>query len=389
MTDPIDYHKDLCRLISYLMSAVSNVIMYPSTHPHVHACIKETQAHLADLLKAKREITLVLLKDRLLVDEIPLIFQGSYGNAFMDMMGKNAIDRITFHAGLPFNHLEGFIKAFALPGAEAIRSTRFITLSRIDLKYDGKANGDSENRDDELASVIDIRISAPGQVVEDIYGKIRTGETVEVDVLYEAIANLMDNIHKVNSPLVLLASLKSADEYTFTHVVNVGILTLALSETLGFRNSYLTDIGVAALLHDIGKVLIAEEILQKKGHLMPDELETMQSHALKGARYLMNINGISKLTVLVALEHHIKYDGSGYPCVRRGWKTNIVSQMVSIADVFDALRTRRPYREPLSPEAVEKTLLRESGSSFNPYLLERFLKLAKTPTTAQDLQKFH
>lgn len=386
--DSVDYHKDLCRLISCLMSAVSYVTMYPPTHPHVRAAIEEAHVHLAEIFKVKKEITIVLLKDRLLANDIPLMFQGSYGDAFMDMLRKNAIDRITFRTGLPFNHLEEFIKAFALPKGETIRSTRFITLDRIDFIYDDKETelGDSENQDDDSTTVLDLRTSAPDQVVEDIYEKIKAGGKIEVDMVYEAIANLLDSIRKVRSPLILLASLKSTDEYTFTHVMNVGILTLALSETLGFRDSRLEDIGVAAILHDIGKVFIAEEILQKKGLLLPDELATIKSHAIKGSRYLMNIRSIPKLTVLVALEHHIKYDGSGYPRVKRGWKPNIVSQIVSIADVFDALRTRRPYREPLSPEEVEKTLLRESGSSFNPFLLERFLELTNAAPPAQDIQ---
>ncbi|MCX5808953.1 MAG: HD domain-containing protein, partial [Proteobacteria bacterium] len=195
----------------------------------------------------------------------------------------------------------------------------------------------------------------------------------------------LEQIQTGGSPLTMLSSLKSVDEYTFTHVVNVGILTMSLAESLGFRGSQLKDIGTAALLHDIGKIQIPEEILQKKGELDSSERKIMESHSMDGARQLMKIKGLPRLALIVALEHHIKYDGGGYPHVKEKWQTNIVSQIVSIADVFDALRTKRPYREAMPPDDVERILRQESGVSFNPFLLERFLEGIKN----KDLQPEH
>jgi response regulator RpfG family c-di-GMP phosphodiesterase len=156
--------------------------------------------------------------------------------------------------------------------------------------------------------------------------------------------------------------------------VNVCILTMSLAESLGFSGSHLRDIGTAAVLHDIGKTLISEEILLKKGPLDSDERAVMENHPLQGVRQLMKIKGLPKLALTVALEHHIKYDGSGYPHIKGPWQPNIVSQMISIADVFDALRTKRPYREAMPPDEVERILRLGSGVSFNPFLLEHFLE---------------
>jgi response regulator RpfG family c-di-GMP phosphodiesterase len=99
----------------------------------------------------------------------------------------------------------------------------------------------------------------------------------------------------------------------------------------------------------------------------------------------MKIKGLPRLALIVALEHHLKYDGGGYPHVKGKWQTNIISQIVSIADVFDALRTKRPYREAMSPDEVERILRLGSGVSFNPFLLERFLEGIKN----KDLQSEH
>ena len=107
----------------------------------------------------------------------------------------------------------------------------------------------------------------------------------------------------------LLASIKSSDEYTFTHVANVGILTMSQAETLGFKGEQLHQIGVASLLHDVGKLFIPDEILNKTSALTPEERKVIETHTVKGARYLMGLDGIPKVAVLAALEHHLKFDG--------------------------------------------------------------------------------
>jgi response regulator RpfG family c-di-GMP phosphodiesterase len=131
------------------------------------------------------------------------------------------------------------------------------------------------------------------------------------------------------------------------------------------------------LLHDVGKIFVPDEILSKQGMLTPEERKIIETHTVKGARYLMGIDGIPKLAVLAALEHHQKFDGSGYPSIKGGWTPNVASQMIAIADVFDAMRSRRAYQEPIAQDKIEALLLKGSGTSFNSVLVERFLKMIK------------
>jgi HD-GYP domain-containing protein (c-di-GMP phosphodiesterase class II) len=152
---------------------------------------------------------------------------------------------------------------------------------------------------------------------------------------------------------------------------------MSQAENLGFRGDHLHDIGVASLLHDVGKIFVPEEILNKPGALTPEERRTIETHTVKGARYLMGIEEIPKLAVLAALEHHQKYDGNGYPSIKGGWTPNITSQMISVADVFDAMRSRRSYQEPIPQSKIEGVLTKGSGTSFNPVLVDRFLKMIK------------
>jgi HD-GYP domain-containing protein (c-di-GMP phosphodiesterase class II) len=179
------------------------------------------------------------------------------------------------------------------------------------------------------------------------------------------------------NPLSLLATLKTVHEYTFTHVTNVCILTMAQAESLGFSGAHLHSIGVASLLHDVGKIFIPEEILNKPGVLTADERKTIETHTVKGARYLMGIEGIPKLAIISALEHHRRFDGSGYPTIKGGWTPNVTSQMITIADVFDAMRSSRSYQGALPLEKIVGVLRKGSGTGFNPQFVEHFLRLIR------------
>jgi putative nucleotidyltransferase with HDIG domain len=386
MMDLAAFRKNLYRFILCLTSSASNIAIYPSNHPFIKSGIGETYAELTEILKGRREIKFVLLKDLLVSCGVPLKFKGRNWRAFLDMLKKRNIDQITFSAGLPLNQLEQFIIDFTSDGKDTLSSTPFIKFGKTDPEDEGKKEEFSDyEKSNDLDNVLDLGMLEPNWMVKDLYQKITVDGTFQGDVISEIVSVFLEQIQEGGSPLNMLASLKSFDEYTFTHAVNVGILTMSLAESFGFSGSHLKDIGTAALLHDVGKIQIPEEILQKKGVLDSGEREIMEGHSINGARQLMKIKDLPRLALIVALEHHLKYDGSGYPHVKGKWQANIVSQIVSIADVFDALRTRRPYREAMSPDEVERILRLGSGVSFNPFLLEPFLEGIKN----KDLQSEH
>ena len=387
MTDLAAFRKNLYQFILYLTFTISNIVIYPSSHPFVKSGILDIYAELTEILKGRKEVEFVQLRDLLVSCGVPLKFKGPNWLAFLDILNKKKIDQITFYAGIPFNQLEQFLIDFASDEKDTLYSTAFIKFGYTDYKNESKKEkfSDYEESNGYLDNVLDLGMLEPNMMVKDLYQKVMVDGTFNGDVISEIVTVFLEQIQTGRSPLTMLSSLKSVDEYTFTHVVNVGILTMSLAESLGFSGSKLKDIGTAALMHDIGKIQIPEEILQKKGALDSSERKIMESHSMDGARQLMKIKDIPMLALIVALEHHINYDGGGYPHVKEKWRANIVSQIVSIADVFDALRTKRPYREAMSPDDVEKILRQGSGTSFNPFLLERFLEGMKN----KDLQPEH
>lgn len=373
----INNQQKIGRIITRLTVAIQNAGMYPDNHPQVLSQAQEAFALLDMLLKDAREITILLIGDYLIVDNKPLLIPGFYEAAFVRFMKKNGVEWISFLSGLPFAQLEELIRSFASSGSSFMNSTRYIKLGNIKLKESDKIHtaekSDLEASGNDIVNVLDLRFQSNEQMIRKIYKSCRDKDTIDLKMVDEIVAHLMVSIRESN-PLKLLAEIKSNDEYTFTHSSNVGILTMYLAERLGFGN-YLNKIGIAAILHDVGKATTPDDILSKEGPLTEKERIVMEEHAIKGAMYVMKLKGVNNLVILAAMEHHIKYDGSGYPRIKGGWEPNIVSQIITVADVYDALRSMRPYRVPMPQDQIIRILTDESGTTFNPYIVECFLKL--------------
>lgn len=383
-----NFHEGLSRVIAQLTAAVTNTSLYSATHPQVAAYIEKAYDVLIDLLRLKPEITILLIGNDLVADNRPLPSGGAYIDNFVRMLKKKAIERITFISGVPKTELHDLIHDLASPDTVAARSSTCIKLGKVELRVKqageqiispaaesvGAASPGVPQADIEALLALTAREL---DELKDVYLRIKKHKRIDVRGVDEIVKGFLSGFRKEINPLGILASLKSAHEYTFTHVTNVGILTIGQAETLGFTGEHLHQVGVASLLHDVGKLFIPEEILSKTSALTSDERKIIETHTVKGARYLMGLEGIPKLAVLAAMEHHLKYNGTGYPSIKGGWRPNIVSQIISISDVFDAMRSRRSYQEPMPLEKIIDVLKKGSGTSFNPQLVEHFLKLIK------------
>ena len=376
----IDMHQELAKVVAQLNAAVTNTKLYAFTHPQVGQYIDKAYGVLTQLLSVRPEATLMLVGDDLVAEARPLPGDSAYVANFARMIRRKAVERVTFVAGMPRAELMEFIRSLASPDAASIRSSSCIKLGRVELRVQQGDGAVGDAADDVPAEVMDELMAltaAELDELKDLYLRIKKHKQIDVRGVDEMVKRFIKGFREEADPLKLLASIKSSHEYTFTHVVNVGILTMAQAESLGFAGEHLHQIGVASLLHDVGKLFIPEEILSKAGRLSDDERHIIESHTTKGARYLLGLDGIPKLAVIAALEHHRKFDGSGYPNIKGGWQPNIVSQMICVADVFDAMRSKRSYHAAHSVEKISSVLESGKGKAFNPVLVDHFLKLVK------------
>jgi HD-GYP domain-containing protein (c-di-GMP phosphodiesterase class II) len=376
----IDPHSEIHDVVANLSGAITSMRLYPDQHPQVQKYLEAAHFELTKFLLVKEKTTLLLVNDRVVCDRKPLRDGGPHFAQFLRTLREAAIERVTFASGITKEELQGFLRELIATDQRSVRGRDHVRLGKLDIAVNfGEVDTDgplSEEQQEQIHA-INTLCRARLEDIKEISHKIARQKAFSAKGLGEVVDTFVKAFAHGVSPLRMLASLKSADEYTFTHVVNVCILTMSQAESLGFQGDKLIEIGMASALHDAGKLLVPEEILSKPGTLTPEERSIMESHTVRGARYILGLDGVPKLSVLAALEHHLRFDGTGYPNMGNNWRPNIVSQMLIISDVFDAMRSRRCYQEPKPLEQIIDVLETEKGTTFNPFLVKNFLKLIK------------
>jgi len=384
--------SELIRVISQITAAVTNTTLYSPTHPQVAQYINKAYDLLDGLLKKNLAITLLLIGDDLIADGQPLQAGSAYVTNFTRILRKNAVERISFLNGIQKPELQTLIGDIASMESASVRASQHIKLGKVDLRIVSDADSESDaveaagtgtaDADDGLQELRALTL-AELEELKETYLSIKKHRKIDVRGVDDMVKGFIKGFRQEINPLSLLATLKSVNEYTFTHVTNVCILTMAQAESLGFSGEHLHSIGIASLLHDVGKIFVPEEILSKPGVLTADERRIIETHTVKGARYLMGIDGIPKLAIIAALEHHRKFDGTGYPTIKGGWTPNVTSQMITIADVFDAMRSSRTYQGAIPLPKIVEVLRKGSGLSFNPQFVDHFLRIIRYQPPAQ------
>ena len=209
----------------------------------------------------------------------------------------------------------------------------------------------------------------------EIYESFKQNKKIKITGIFDVVSGFVKIFRQEGTPLLAMAALRDTDEYTFTHSTNVCILNLAQAMALGIEGQLLNDIGMAAMLHDIGKLFIPEEIITKTGKLTPEEFNIIQQHPVKGAYHLLETPGVPRLAIIAAYEHHLKFNLTGYPKVSGNWQQNLCSHMTMISDFFDALRTRRSYREPFELQQIAGMMQDMMGTELHPALTKNFLRI--------------
>lgn len=220
------------------------------------------------------------------------------------------------------------------------------------------------------------------QEIKTLFTKVSTTDisersyilTDENSNLNNIIKSLIDEINYKDVTLSLLADMLVTDNYTFQHSLNVALYSITLGKKLGFNHRKLSELGIGAVLHDIGKVFIDDKILQKPGPLSDEEYKIMQSHTELGFNYLRENTNLPSVIAHCAYQHHERLDGSGYPRQLVGDEIHIYAQVISIADVFDAVTNDRVYRKALLPHQGLEILLADAVYKFDPHLVEAFKK---------------
>nr|WP_152945113.1 HD-GYP domain-containing protein [Desulfofundulus thermobenzoicus] len=223
----------------------------------------------------------------------------------------------------------------------------------------------------------DVRVQAMKQVrlllEEEPQGAPAGRALIRVQEIAQAVNEIIDELLSRESVVVNLADIRSLDDYTFGHSVNVCVLSLITGITLGYGREELFRLGMGAVLHDIGKVRVPEEILNKPGPLTGEEFEVVKQHTVCGYELLQCLSGVGHAPACVALQHHERHDGQGYPEGLRGDEIHPFARIVAVADVFDALTADRVYRRALPVHEAWEMLAGSGGFLFDFRIVRAFL----------------
>lgn len=363
--------------IRHLLSATANAALYGMVHPQVERLSSQAFASICTLLEFRPDVSLLVVENELVIDGQPQDIS-MFLSRFTQILKSRGVGSLKLLPGITKAEVDVLIGGLAKQlddGAQMTTSTDHIRLGKVDLRVSGA----SDDLDQTVRSK--PRLTLPDMPREElaqfmgIYETVKNKHKLQLKGVNDVVSGLINLFRQAEKPLLAMAALRNTDEYTFTHSTNVCVLNLAQAMALGIEGQILNDIGVAAMLHDIGKLFIPEELLTKTDTLTAEEFEIMKQHPVKGARHLLETSGVPRLAVITAYEHHLKFNLSGYPNVSPDWQQNLCSHMTTISDIFDALRTRRSYHEPMELQQIVGIMLDMMGTDLHPALTRNFLRI--------------
>jgi putative nucleotidyltransferase with HDIG domain len=370
-------------LVRRFAGAVRAAQLYATGHPLVQRSLDAFAESVTQLLVEQQMIPIGLIDQEIVVGDIPLPRGTETFGELMRRLEQLGIERVAFERGVTIEELSTLVMTLAHPerrpgqptvgatpadAAATLQGLPHVRLGRISL---------DERVDASAADVATIRrlyTEAVGMAA-NLWQTAQQEGMPDPAQSRQLVDSLAQAVAQNRTALVALTALKDYDNYTFTHMVNVSILTMGQARGLGIDGTLLREFGLAALMHDIGKVRTPTEILNKPDKLTDDEFGIMRMHVVDGAEILRRTPEMPTISPVVAFEHHLRIDGTGYPFgVKRGM-LNLATMLCSIADVYDAMRSQRAYQQSFPTDRILAVLQRNDGTQFDQHLVRRFSQL--------------
>jgi putative nucleotidyltransferase with HDIG domain len=373
---------DPAGFLTSLSHALSALGLYGPDHPAAKRAIETAYNRLRLLQSGGRAQFTFLHGEVLFGDEVLHELDGwEWG----PRLAGAGIERLETTGEVDPEHFERFLESVAARLGLAHASTaeiRQVGPSSIRfgmVELHDRKDGDVAAREAAAAplpiATLAYSLGVERQAVEWMHREIGHGARLPLVEADAVIRSLSLAMHAEQAMVLPLVQLKEFDQYTTSHSMNVAVLTMALAEHLELGAGAVRAFGTAGLMHDLGKVKIPRHILEKPGALTPDERAVVQEHPAEGARILLSGADNLDLAASVAYEHHLMIDGGGYPCRHYPRGAHYASRLVHVCDVYDALRTRRPYRDAWESDRALAYIESRAGTEFDPAIARAFVTM--------------
>jgi len=361
-------------LLRRFAAALRSAQLYSAGHPIISRNLEALSAAIQLLHTLEPAIVIGIVGDEIIVDDVPMAKAGAL-LPLVRRLHQGGVERVTIDRGVMIEELSALIEAVTKAETHAAgggSSPPFPTLKHIRV---GRVSVE-QRVEAHMADMAALRRLYKESVAmaETVWDSAKTEGRPDPLVAAPMIDGLAHAVAQNRTALLALTTLKNYDNYTFTHMVNVSILTMGQARALGIDGPLLREFGMAALMHDIGKVKTPLEVLNKPDKLTDAEFVIMKRHVVDGAEILRRTPEVPTLAPVVAFEHHLRIDGSGYPAVARP-SLNLGTMLCGIADVYDAMRSQRVYQNAWPTDRILEVLRRNDGAQFDKHLVRRFVQL--------------
>ena len=380
--DPVPFLTSIAQVLSAMA-------LYPEGHTSRERAIETVYERLVDLLPDQGELRFSFLGDEVVFGDRPVreLRDWEWSQKLADI----GIQRLHVDPTVTREDLVEFLTLVlsrvslqavdtALMRPNRPTGIRFGLLEVRDADAKGSGKGIR-------TATISYNASDEADAIRWMHTELLDGNELpllEAEGVVRALAVAMHGDEQMMLPLMRL---RHFDEYTTTHSLNVSVLAMALAEWIGLGSRDVRAFGVAGLMHDIGKVKVPKEILTKSGTLTADERAVLNRHPADGARIILASEPDLDLSAVVAYEHHIMLDGGGYPSLHYDRSCHYGSKLVHVCDVYDALRTDRPYRDAWPRDRILEHIESRIGVEFDPELAGAFTHMMREWEEAEAVEE--
>ena len=345
--------------------------LYSREHPLLARSVEGLVAALKPLLQTAPSLTVGIVGGQFVVADSPMPKASAAMGELIKRLKDQSVERISFERGVLQDEVLAFILAVGAGGKADGEALAFPHIRVGRITADDRSSGGVAS---DMAAIRRLYATAVG-AAESAWEAAETEGQPDLPAALQSIDGLADAVTQNRTAIVALTAMRSYDNYTFTHMVNVSILTMGQARALGIEGRLLREFGLSALMHDIGKVRTPKEILNKPDKLDDGEFAIMRQHTVNGAEILRRTPEMPILAPVVAFEHHLRMDGTGYPAGVKRSTLNLGTMLCSIADVYDAMRSQRAYQQAFPTDRILAVLTRDDGSQFDRHLVRRFVQL--------------
>ena len=371
--DPLAVMKELVTLRRL-------VGLYPTGHPLIEEKVRELDAALQRRFAHAPAVQVDVVRGDVHVDGDSFRHESRAHAHLIDELTEIGVHSIRIDSGVTAEELRAtaeFLWQFdGRHGGDTVRErlskagVKNVTLGRIvplDTKWPSRAWPDAPT------GPIDPAYEEALVMTQEAFARVSAGGDLDTNAVRDTVQMLVRRVASSNAALGHVLAVKQYENLTWCHSVNVSMLSLLIGRQIGLDGQQIVALVEAALLHDIGKTRVPLEVVQKPGALDRSERKLIEAHAAYGGEILAGTAGLRPLTPTVALEHHRSMTGGGYPDLGAGVIPHPMSQIVSVADVYEALTGARSYKEPTPPERACVILARISGEQLNSSLVKAFV----------------